>query len=74
VEAQVAFFLNSLESKRLLGELDFLLRKVYGECDPKKISQVWSEVPNTLCFIQSLVTIAKEIKDVRWADKALEGR
>jgi hypothetical protein len=54
MRGEMVFYVSQDESRRMISELDFLLRRVYGEDISKSRQQIASQVPNMLAFLLNL--------------------
>lgn len=54
MRGEMVFYVSQEEGRRMIDELDFLLRRVYGEDISKNRQQVASQVPNMLAFLINL--------------------
>lgn len=53
MRGEIVFYMQLEESRRLLNELDFLLRRTYGDIE-KSRQQIAAQVPGTLDFLTQL--------------------
>lgn len=53
MRGEIVFYMQLEESRRLLNELDFLLRRTYGNIE-KSRQQIAAQVPGTLDFLTQL--------------------
>jgi len=54
MRGEMVFYVSQDEGRRMIDELDFLLRRVYGEDILKSQQQIVSQVPNMLAFLLNL--------------------
>ena len=54
MRGELVFYVSQDEGRRMANELDFLLRRVYGEDILKSRQQIVSQVPNMLAFLLNL--------------------
>lgn len=54
MHGEMVFYVPQDEGRRMIDELDFLFRRVYGEDIPKSRQQLASEVPHMLAFLLNL--------------------
>lgn len=54
MRGEMVFYVSQDEGRRMIDELDFLFRKVYGEDISKGRQQIASQVPNMLAFLLNL--------------------
>ena len=54
MRGEMVFYVSQEEGRRMIDELDFLLRRVYGEDISKNRPQIASQVPNMLAFLINL--------------------
>ena len=54
MRGEMVFYVSQDEGRRMINELDFLLRRVYGEDVSKSRQQIVSQVPNMLAFLLNL--------------------
>ena len=54
MRGEMVFYVSQDEGRRMIDELDFLFRKVYGEDILKSRQQLASQAPNMLAFLLNL--------------------
>ena len=54
MRGEMVFYVSQEEGRRIIDELDFLFKRVYGEDISKNRQQIASQVPNTLAFLLNL--------------------
>lgn len=54
MRGEMVFYVSQDEGRRMLDELDFLLRRVYGADISKSLQQIASQVPNILALLLNL--------------------
>jgi len=54
MRGEMVFYVPQDEGRRMIDELDFLFRRVYGEDISKSRQQIASQVPNMLAFLLNL--------------------
>lgn len=54
MRGEMVFYMSQEEGRRMIDELDFLFRRVYGEDISKSRQQLASQVPNILAFLLNL--------------------
>lgn len=54
MRGEMVFYVPQDEGRRMIDELDFLLRRVYGEDISKSRQQIASQVPNMFAFLLNL--------------------
>lgn len=55
MRGEMVFYVPQEEGRRMIDELDFLIRKVYGENVAQNRQQIASQIPNMLAFLLNLV-------------------
>lgn len=54
MRGEMVFYVSQEEGRRMIDELDFLFKRVYGEDILKSRQQIASQVPNMLAFLLNL--------------------
>lgn len=54
MRGEMVFYVPQDEGRRMIDELDFLLKRVYGGDISKSRQQIASQVPNMLAFLLNL--------------------
>jgi len=54
MRGEMVFYVSQEEGRRMIDELDFLFKRVYGEDISKSNQQIASQVPNMLAFLLNL--------------------
>lgn len=54
MHGEMVFYVPQEEGRRMIDELDFLFKRVYGEDISKSRQQIASQVPNMLAFLLNL--------------------
>ncbi len=54
MHGEMVFYVSQEEGRRMIDELDFLFKRVYGEDISKSRQQMASQVPNMLAFLINL--------------------
>lgn len=55
MEAQIVFYMDLQEWQQMLHELDFLLRKCYGEDLGGRDQEIRMQVPNVRAYLLSMI-------------------
>lgn len=64
MRGEMVFYVQQEEGQRLMSELDFLFKRVYGEDLTKSQQQMASQVPNVLSFFLNLAQFAPNVIDI----------